>query len=96
MAQFHETRMGMRFFESDIPKLIDALTRIASKLEPRAPVVQDALTAEVVEANVVRLRIQQLIPVVRNITDTVCDAREPRAAGEELCALAEQLAELSK
>lgn len=33
MAAFHETQMGKRFFESQLPKLIKTLERIADALE---------------------------------------------------------------
>jgi len=33
MPQLHETPMGRKFFESDIPKISKALTRIADALE---------------------------------------------------------------
>lgn len=33
MPQFHETQYGKRFFESQLPKLIKALERIADALE---------------------------------------------------------------
>ena len=33
MAQFHETTYGKRFFDSQLPKLIKALERIADALE---------------------------------------------------------------
>lgn len=33
MAQFHETQYGKRFFDSQLPKLIKALERIADALE---------------------------------------------------------------
>lgn len=32
MAQFHETRMGQRFFESDVPALREALATIAKAM----------------------------------------------------------------
>lgn len=33
MPQFHETGYGRRFFESDLPRLVRALERIATQLE---------------------------------------------------------------
>lgn len=33
MAVFHETSLGRRFFESQLPKLIKSLERIADALE---------------------------------------------------------------
>lgn len=33
MAAFHETQYGKRFFDSQLPKLIKALERIADALE---------------------------------------------------------------
>lgn len=30
---FHETRMGVRFFESDIPRLIEVLERLTEAVE---------------------------------------------------------------
>ena len=33
MAAFHETRYGIRFFDSQLPALIKQLTRIADALE---------------------------------------------------------------
>jgi len=36
MPQLHETRMGKKFFEADIPNLIQALERIADNLGNRA------------------------------------------------------------
>lgn len=35
MAEFHETRMGQKFFMADVPRLIAALERIADILEQR-------------------------------------------------------------
>lgn len=32
MAVFHETRMGAKFFESDVPRLVDAVQSIAKSL----------------------------------------------------------------
>lgn len=32
MAQFHETRTGTRFFESQLPTLVEALVSIAKSL----------------------------------------------------------------
>jgi len=32
MPNFHETRMGARFFESDVPRLVDAVQSIAKSL----------------------------------------------------------------
>lgn len=31
--EFHETRMGLRFFEGTLPRIADALERIAEALE---------------------------------------------------------------
>jgi hypothetical protein len=33
MAQFHETRMGMRFFERDVPELVTQMTKLNQFLE---------------------------------------------------------------
>lgn len=33
MNEFHRTPMGRKFYESDLPKLINALEKISSKLE---------------------------------------------------------------
>lgn len=43
MAQFHETVMGHRFYEADIPRMVKALERLAAAVErleaaARAPV----------------------------------------------------------
>lgn len=32
MPQFHETRMGVRFFERDVPRIVEAFEGIASSL----------------------------------------------------------------
>lgn len=32
MPEFHETRMGVRFFESDFPRLVDQVKRLADAL----------------------------------------------------------------
>jgi len=32
-APFHRTRMGARFYESTVPRLIDAIERLAAALE---------------------------------------------------------------
>jgi len=33
MPQFHETEMGRRFYERDVPEIADALKKIATNLE---------------------------------------------------------------
>ena len=33
MPQFHETEMGRRFYERDVPEIVDALKSIATALE---------------------------------------------------------------
>jgi len=33
MPQFHETHRGRKFFEADLPRLINALERVAEQLE---------------------------------------------------------------
>ena len=38
--QFHETAYGKRFFDGQLPKLISALTDIASALKTPTPVYQ--------------------------------------------------------
>lgn len=38
--QFHETRYGVRFFDGQLPKLIEALTDIAAALKAPKPVYQ--------------------------------------------------------
>ena len=47
MIPFHETRRGQRFFEGQLPRLIDALTDIAASLKAPRPIYQ--LRAEVPE-----------------------------------------------
>lgn len=39
MQDFHQTKMGYRFFMGQLPKLIDALERIANALEVIIPEV---------------------------------------------------------
>lgn len=53
MAQFHETRMGQRFFESDVPGIADSLKRIANALNApkQAPSIDpQALVQDIVNA----------------------------------------------
>ena len=38
MIPFHETRRGQRFFEGQLPKLIDVLTDIAASLKAPRPI----------------------------------------------------------
>lgn len=40
--QFFQTRMGVKFFQSDIPRLVAALERIAKQLEERSQADDDA------------------------------------------------------
>lgn len=42
MTQFFQTRMGAKFFQADIPRLIEALERIAKQLEQRSQADDDA------------------------------------------------------
>lgn len=42
MAQFHETQYGKRFFDSQLPKLIKELGRIADALEKQNEIKQEA------------------------------------------------------
>ena len=42
MAQFHETMYGKRFFDSQLPKLIKSLERIADALEKQNENKQEA------------------------------------------------------
>lgn len=42
MPAFHETQMGRKFFESQVPKIIKALERIADALEEQnKPVIEE-------------------------------------------------------
>jgi hypothetical protein len=36
MPQFHETPMGLKFFQVDLPRLLTVLERIADALEKQA------------------------------------------------------------
>lgn len=40
MAEFHETRMGMRFYEAEVPRLIKLLESIAKSTEMLAKAVE--------------------------------------------------------
>lgn len=35
MSDFHQTRMGQRFYESTMPSIAESLAKIAEKLEPK-------------------------------------------------------------
>lgn len=41
MAAFHETTYGKRFFDSQLPKLIKSLERIADALEKQNQIKQE-------------------------------------------------------
>lgn len=41
MVQFHETTYGKRFFDSQLPKLIKSLERIADALEKQNQIKQE-------------------------------------------------------
>jgi hypothetical protein len=42
MDQFHKTRMGQKFYTADVPRIADALERIAVALENVTPEARDA------------------------------------------------------
>lgn len=42
MVDFFQTRMGAKFFNADLPRLIKALERIATQLEERSQADDDA------------------------------------------------------
>ena len=50
MPQFHETMYGKRFFEGQLPKLINALQSIAESLEKLAE-KQDKQAEEIISQN---------------------------------------------
>ena len=40
MIEFHQTRMGHKFYESDVPRIADALAKIATRLDSEATVFE--------------------------------------------------------
>lgn len=48
MPNFHETMYGKRFFDSQLPKLITALERIADALEKQNEIKQEEKTNDTV------------------------------------------------
>ncbi len=41
MAEFHETRMGQKYYESTIPKLVEELKRLNQLLEALVQVMKE-------------------------------------------------------
>lgn len=88
--EFHETRMGQKFFEGDIPKLIHTLERVAKALETDQ--VMDNVTGQIIwkrEGDDEEIKYDSTlsekpfvnvdVPVVQPNTDLLCAAR--KAAG---------------
>lgn len=82
---FHETRYGARFFDSQLPKLISALTDIAATLKMPVPVYQ--LKPEVPKNFLADLYLGNYDP-----SDTLPTEREKELA-PEIVAVQEQLRE---
>ena len=50
MAQFHETRMGMRFYEADVPRMVKALEGLQKAVEQLTKAAQPVAPAPAPEA----------------------------------------------
>ena len=49
MPQFHETRMGVRFFEADLPRLIEQLTIISKQFTRMNDLAEKMMEAQGIE-----------------------------------------------
>lgn len=43
--EFFQTGMGRKFYEADVPKLIEAINRLATAIEKQNALVEDGKTA---------------------------------------------------
>ena len=81
--EFFQTVMGQRFYEGTVPKLIDAVTRVADALESQKTIPMDAVFAA------------DCLHLLRKARDAAPDEWDTLAhsgaGGEALCALWDNL-----
>jgi hypothetical protein len=90
--EFFQTVMGQRFYEGTVPKLIDAVTRVADALESQKTIPMDAVVTRVAVDAVFAADCLHLLRKARDAAPDEWDALAHSAAGgESLCTLWDNL-----
>lgn len=96
MDEFFKTRMGVRFFESDVPRISDALAKIASCMvsdrEARAKVERPESRGEQIELMLsLDERLTSLIAGVRPTSGLPVELNEAQRDAEAIVAILRRL-----